>query len=238
MASEVRPVKRKLDDGSGGLVSAAVLLPDDWRARAGGERTAIVLAHGAGAGMDHEFMRAMQSRLAARGCAVVLFNFPYKERGGRAPDRAPVLESCYRAVVDQIRSDPELRSRRLLIGGKSMGGRIATQIAAAGCQVDGIVLLGYPLHPPGKPERLRRAHLPQIAAPMLFLQGTRDPLCSLDDLRRVLTEDVRAEATVHVVEGGDHSFKVPKRSGRDYDDVLDELADTCGAWLGQIKPQK
>jgi uncharacterized protein len=235
----VQAVRRRLKDGGGGSVSASVLLPEDWGARVAGagQRTVIVLGHGAGAGMDHSFMTAMQSRLAARGNAVVLFNFPYKERGGRAPDRAGVLETCYRAVVGQLRADPQLRPQRLLIGGKSMGGRIATQIAAAGCEVDGIILLGYPLHPPGKPERLRRAHLPEIAAPMLFLQGTRDPLCNLEDLRQVLG-DVRAPVEVHVVEGGDHSFKVPKRSGRTHDDVLDELADRCDAWLGRLKPQK
>lgn len=230
---------RQLDDGAGGVIGASIALPEGWRegAAAPAEGTVVVLAHGAGAGMDHSFMKAMQSRLAQRGSAVVLFNFPYKERGGRAPDRGNVLEACYRAVVEQVRSDATLGPHRLVIGGKSMGGRIATQIAAAGCDVDGLILLGYPLHPAGRPERLRSAHLPDITAPLLFLQGTRDALGSADELRRVLAE-AGVAADVHVVEGGDHSFKVPARSGRPYEDVLDELADRCDRWIGQLKPQK
>lgn len=223
----MRAIKRKLKDGRGGSVSASVALPEGYRK---GHDPLVVLAHGAGAGMDHPFMVDMQERLVDRGVAVALFNFPYKEKGGRAPDSKGVLETCYRSVLEQLRRDPKLAPGKIFVGGKSMGGRIATQIVAAGCEVDGIILLGYPLHPPGKPEKMRRAHLVEIAAPLLFLQGTRDSLCRLDDLRPVLKE-IPGVTELHVVEDGDHSFKVLKRTGRTRGEVLDELAGVCVDWL-------
>lgn len=187
----------------------------------------FVLAHGAGTNMDHAFLVAVAERLAARGVAVVRFNFPYTERGDRAPDRAPVLEACYRAVLAQVRAD--LGGDRLVIGGKSMGGRMASHLAAAGEPLDGLVFLGYPLHPAGRPQQLRDAHLPRIAVPMLFLTGTRDALCPLDTLRPILAR--LPQATLHVVDDGDHSFAVRKKSGRTAEMVLDELADATLAWL-------
>lgn len=187
----------------------------------------FVLAHGAGTNMDHAFLVAVAERLAARGVAVVRFNFPYTERGDRAPDRAPVLEACYRAVLAQVRAD--LGGDRLVIGGKSMGGRMASHLAAAGEPLDGLVFLGYPLHPAGRPQQLRDAHLPRIAVPMLFLTGTRDALCPLDTLRPILAR--LPQATLHVVDDGDHSFAVRKKSGRTAEMVLDELADATVGWL-------
>jgi hypothetical protein len=218
---------RTLADGRGGVVSAMVSLPED---RGAGNAPMLVLAHGAGAGMHHPFMTSMQERLTHRGLAVALFNFPYTERGRRAPDTAAVLEDCYRAVVEQLRADPDLRPQRLFLGGKSMGGRIATHLVAAGVVADGVVLLGYPLHPPGQREKPRRAHLSAITTALLFVQGTRDSLCNLDDLRRAV-DVIRAPVRVHVVDGGDHSFKVPVRSGRSDAAVLDEVADACAAWV-------
>ena len=187
----------------------------------------FVLAHGAGTNMDHAFLVAVAERLAARGVAVVRFNFPYTERGDRAPDRAPVLEACYRAVLAQVRAD--LGGDRLVIGGKSMGGRMASHLAAAGEPLDGLVFLGYPLHPAGRPQQLRDAHLPRIAVPMLFLTGTRDALCPLDTLRPILAR--LPQATLHVVDDGDHSFAVRKKSGRTAEMVLVELADATVGWL-------
>lgn len=224
---------RTFNDGRGGSISASVLRPADYRP---GRDTVILLAHGAGAGMDHPFMVAMQERLVDRGFAVVLFNFPFKEVDRRAPDSREVLEACYAAVIEQVRGDAKLDPARLFIGGKSLGGRIATQIVAVGCRADGIILLGYPLHPPGKPEKMRREHLPQISVPMLFLQGTRDSLCNLDNLEPILKE-ISSKTRLHVVVDGDHSFKVLKRTGRGAEDVLDELADVCAGWIGQKKPQ-
>ncbi len=225
----MRRTKKKLKDGRGGSVSASVMKPAGYRP---GKDPLVVLAHGAGAGMDHPFMTSMQERLCQRGVAVVLFNFPYKERGGKAPDSRKVLEQCYLSVVEQVRADKRLDPGRLVIGGKSMGGRIATQIVAGGCRVEAVVLLGYPLHPPGKPEKMRSAHLPEVAAPMLFFQGTRDSLCDLDKLRPVLGG--LCDVTLHVIDDGDHSFKVLKRTGRDQDGVLDEIAEVAADWLRTV----
>ena len=142
------------------------------------------------------------------------FDFPYMAQGRRVPNPPAVLEDCYRAVVSHIHGSPELAGRRIFIGGKSMGGRIATQIAT-GPGVDavrGLVLLGYPLHPPGKPQQLRSKHLPAITQPMLFVQGSRDAFGTPAELRPIL-EPMGRRVTVWVVEDGDHSFKVPARRG-------------------------
>lgn len=186
----------------------------------------IVLAHGAGAGMDSEFMREMAHALGADGFRVCRFNFVYTELGKRAPDRQNVLEDTYMAVVESLRD----RADTLVIGGKSLGGRVASMIAAQGAPVDGLVFLGYPLHPPGRPERIRKAHLPEIGVPMLFVEGTRDPFCPLPAL-----EEVRAELTapndLHVIDDGDHSFKVRKSSGRSTEEAWAEAATAVGGWL-------
>src|SRR4051794_29067785 len=136
----------------------------------------LVLAHGAGAGQQSTFMIGFARALSERGADVVTFNFPYVEQQRRIPDRAPVLESCFRSVIATVRDEVASARGALFIGGKSMGGRIATQAAAADAflPVTGIVLLGYPLHPPGKLDQLRSKHLPDIRRPMLFVQGTRD----------------------------------------------------------------
>ena len=211
----------------GGTVSGAVSLPSGPRR----DVTAIV-AHGAGTAMDHPFLVAYADGLAARGVAAVRFNFPYTERGDRAPDRAPVLEACYRAVLAAVRTDPALAGR-IVIGGKSMGGRMASHLAAAGEAVDGLVFLGYPLHPAGRPQQQRAAHLPSITAPMLFLTGTRDALCPLEILRPVLAG--LPNAILHVVEDGDHSFAVRKKSGRNATEVMDELLTATCDWLDAIR---
>lgn len=189
---------------------------------------AIVLAPGAGAGMRHEFMEFFAAGLGAEGFRVVRFDFAYTEQGRRSPDRQPVLEDTYRAVTRHVRES--LRPRKLVLGGKSMGGRIASQIVAAGEPADGLVLLGYPLHPPGKPERLRDAHLYDIAAPMLFVEGTRDPFCPLDTLERVRAR-IAAPTDVFVVDDGDHSLKVRKSSGRSTEDVWRAAVAAIASWV-------
>ncbi|MGD9763283.1 MAG: alpha/beta family hydrolase [Candidatus Binatia bacterium] len=211
--------------GEGGAVSGTVALPEGRRPQA-----TVVLAHGAGAPMNAPLLVDLAGRLAERGIAVVRFNFPYAERGARVPDRAPVLEACYRAVLAAVRADPQLGGgTRLVIGGKSMGGRMASHLAAAGEPVDGLVFLGYPLHPAGRPTQLRAAHLPRIAAPMLYVTGTRDALCELELLREVLRDLPRA--TLHVVEDGDHSFHVRKRTGRGRAETVEEIAAATSDWL-------
>jgi uncharacterized protein len=172
-------------------------------------KATLILAHGAGAGQAHPFMVKMASDLAARGVQVVTFNFPYIERGRHVPDPAPVLEAAYEAVVDAAAAKDR---RPLFIGGKSMGGRIATQVAARSetRAIAGIVVLGYPLHPPGKPGTLRVQHLTTIRAPVLIVQGTRDPFGSPEELAPYFPAP---RAAIQPVTGGDHSFKVPKSAG-------------------------
>src|SRR5258706_3615260 len=144
----------------------------------------IILGHGAGAGQLHPFMRLFSNGLADRGFDTMTFNFVYMEQGRHVPDPKAKLESCYRAVIEAARKHKNLKGNRLVIGGKSMGGRIASQVAASpenAADIDALVFLGYPLHPPGRPDKMRDAHLPQIKAPMLFVQGSRDAFGSPDE---------------------------------------------------------
>lgn len=186
----------------------------------------LVLAHGAGAPLDSDFMREIARRTADDGVRVCRFNFVYMEQGRKAPDRAPVLEETFRSVLEAVRGS----HTTVLAGGKSMGGRIASMIAAAGADVDGVVLLGYPLHPPGRPDRIRKAHLSDVTVPMLFVEGTRDPFCPLDTLDEVLKE-VAVRADVVVIDDGDHSFKVRKSSGRSTQDAWAEAAAAVTSWI-------
>jgi uncharacterized protein len=206
----------------------ALLYPAAASLRAG---ITLILGHGAGADQKSGFMVSFAQALAARGLDAVTFNFLYMERRRRVPDPSPRLEACYRAVIEALRQDPRLSANRLAIGGKSMGGRIATQVAAAGVgALAGLILLGYPLHPPGKPDQLRRQHLPRITAPMLFVQGERDSFGTPEELRPIL-EALNAPAELYVVAGGDHSFKVPKRGGMAQEDVYGAIQDRIDHWL-------
>ncbi len=209
------------------VVSSVWALP-----RAYDRHCGVVLAHGAGNDMDNPFLSHVHEQLADRGKLSIKFNFPYKERGGRAPDRAPVLEATWRAMLASIRADRELAPERLFLGGKSMGGRIASQVVAQGEDCAGLVFLGYPLHPARQPEKPRVEHLQRIRVPMLFLQGTRDPLCDMGLLEQTLSR-LSAAVTLHRIEGGDHSFKVPKRSGRTEADVWGEIVEVITNWIEQ-----
>ena len=217
--------------------------PADARPAAAGTtvvpETTLVLAHGAGAPQTHPFMTAFARGLSSRGIGVVTFNFLYKERGRRAPDPPARLEACYRSVIAAVRERKSVIGRRLLVGGKSMGGRIASQVVAADTRdgvssgVDGLVLLGYPLHPPGRPEKLRDAHLPAITAPMLFVQGSRDTFGTPDELRPVLAGCPAAE--LFVVDGGDHSFKVRGRDAPTEAQVHARVQDAIHNWIGGLQ---
>jgi hypothetical protein len=200
-----------------------------------GARALIALAHGAGAGMRHGFMEAVSSRLVASGIAVFRYQFPYMEAGRRAPDPPGVLTATVRAAIEvAAKAAPELP---LFAGGKSLGGRMtstaASQRALPG--VRGIAFFGFPLHAPGKPGRARADHLREVDLPMLFLQGTRDPLADLGELRPVLAE-LGDRAQLHVVEGGDHSFHVLKRTGRTDAEVLDDICARVVKWIGGLRP--
>ncbi len=194
----------------------------------------LILGHGAGANQNSGFMVSYAGELAARGIDTVTFNFLYTERGRRLPDRNDVLETCYRSVINTFADrvvHAELGRNRLAIGGKSMGGRIASQVAAKGSRdILGLVFLGYPLHPPGKPDQLRSKHLSQIQAPMLFVQGSRDAFGTPEELRPILRH-LAAPAELFVVDGADHSFKVAKKAGIPQQQVHSMILDHVAQWL-------
>ena len=196
-----------------------------------GRSPALVVAPGAGSDLDTPFLVEL-CRGLSESVLTVRFNFPYREAGRGGPDPQPRLEATYRWVLAWLRADPELRPGPLLAGGKSMGGRIATHLAAAGEPLAGLVLLGYPLHPPGQPGRLRDVHLPAVRCPMLFVQGSRDSLCDLGLLRPVLAR-LAAPHHLHVIEGGDHSFKTPKRAGRSDAGIQAEILDVVRRFVGE-----
>jgi predicted alpha/beta-hydrolase family hydrolase len=166
-------------------------------------RPIVVLAHGAGGDMHNAFLVGFAEGLADHGIVCLRFNFPYKERGSRAPDPPAVLLDAWRAAFDHARTFGDA----VWVSGKSLGGRIGSMAVAEGMRASGLVFVGYPLHPPGKPERIRDAHLDEIEVPMLFIQGTKDPFARWDLLEGVVKR-LADRAVLHPVEGGDHSFRV------------------------------
>jgi predicted alpha/beta-hydrolase family hydrolase len=228
-----RPSELRVDIAGGARTTALVYAADTPRAGA-----ALVLGHGAGAGQHSPFMTGFARALSGRGLDVVTFDFLYTEHRRKLPDRPAVLESCYRAVIETVHDVVESASRTLVIGGKSMGGRIATQVAAAdaGLPIAGLVLLGYPLHPPGRPERSRDAHLPAVARPMLFVQGTRDGFGTPEELTPVLAR-LEPAPTLHEIAGGDHSFKVSGRDPARQAAVFDEIQRTISEWIARLRPR-
>jgi predicted alpha/beta-hydrolase family hydrolase len=220
----------------------------EWRVPVGGEETSavfdpatdaaqrgliFVFAHGAGGNMNDRGVVQTANALRARGFGVVRFNFLYKEKKSRRPDPMPRLKECFSAVVARARQ--ELSPGILVIGGRSMGGRAASMLAAEGFECDGLFLLAYPLHPPGKPEQLRDAHLPEIKVPVICFNGTRDPFCTPSLMEKVL-ERVKTDWEMHWVEGADHSFHVPKSSGKTDAQVVLEIAGAAEGWARKIKP--
>jgi uncharacterized protein len=206
----------------------AMSYPAATKHRAG---VTLILGHGAGAGQTSDFIVSFASGLAARGIDMITFNFLYREQARRVPDPNDKLEACWRGVIEAVCHQTKSCRDALAIGGKSMGGRIASQVAAGGVsELAGLVFLGYPLHPPGQPNRLRAKHLPRIKAPMLFVQGSRDAFGTPDELRPLVTP-LEPPADVYVVEGGDHSFKVRKGAGVGQDDVYCAIQDQIAAWL-------
>jgi len=202
----------------GGSVSAV------WRGPPHGE-TCVVLGHGAGGTLHTPGLVQFAEALTARGVGAVRFNFPYAEAKRKIPDRQAILEACYRAVAGAAGA----RARRLVLGGRSMGGRIASHIVADGFPAAGLLFLSYPLHPPGQPDRLRDAHLGKITVPMLFLQGSRDSFAQSELLAKTIQK--LPTATLHVVEGGDHGLTV---RGRPAQEVIHELAEVSLAWIGAL----
>ena len=210
-----------------GQVSATLVRPPK-------ASVAYVLGHGAGAGMRHRFMESIADALAAEGVATFRYQFPYVEAGRRSPDRPAVLQATVRTAVDVARDAvPDLP---LVAGGKSLGGRMTSSAAAksTGLPVEGLVFfLGFPLHAPNKPGDQRAEHLGDVRVPMLFLQGTRDALADLGLMKNVCRR-LGERATLVVVEDADHSFNVPKRSGRSHEEIMGDLAQSVAEWATRV----
>ena len=198
----------------------------------GDTSTVFVCAHGAGGNMADKSMIAVTRALAARGLSTVRFNFLYKEKRSSRPDPMPKLKDTTTAVVERARA--ELDPRTLIIGGRSMGGRAASMLAADGFDCSGLLLLAYPLHPPGNPDQLRDAHLPSIRVPVLCVNGTRDPFCTPELMKRVL-ERVTTPWEMLWLDGADHSFHVLKSSGKTDAQVMTEVADAAEKWVARVR---
>ena len=215
-----------IDTGKAGSVSAILMRPE--RAQA-----CFVFAHGAGAGMTHPFMAAVANGLGVRGVATLRYQFAYMEKASRRPDPPVVAQAAVRAAVAE--AGKRCSGLPVIAGGKSFGGRMTSQ-AQASAPLAGVVALaffGFPLHPAGKPSTDRANHLADIRIPLLFLQGSRDSLAE-PKLLRPLVERLGPSASLHLVEGADHSFHVPARSGRKDGDVMDEILDAFATWLDAI----
>lgn len=220
---------------------AASATPETWTIRSGSDETTaiwepaaanatgavFVCAHGAGGHMADRSVLAIAAALRERGIGVVRFNFFYRALAQKRPDPMPRLLACLESVVTRVRE--RVMPATLVLGGRSMGGRAASVLASRDARCDGLLLLAYPLHPPGQPEKLRVAHLPDIAVPVLCLSGTRDPFCT-PDLMRATLESLGSNWRLHWLEHADHGFHVLKRSGRTDADVVAEAADQATAW--------
>lgn len=213
-------------------VVTALLYPAAKKNRAG---LTILLGHGAGAGQNSNFMRLFANGLAIRGFDVMTFDFVYMEQGRSVPDQKAKLEACFRAVIEAALKHKKLKKNRLIVGGKSMGGRIASQVMAGEdiSDVAGLVFLGYPLHPPGNPAKLRVEHLEQIRKPMLFVQGTRDSLGTPEEIQPFI-KNLRPAAKIYTIEGGDHSFKAPKKFGLTQEQVYEAAMEQIDSWARSI----
>jgi predicted alpha/beta-hydrolase family hydrolase len=213
----------------------ALFYPAAKKDRAG---VTVILGHGAGANQTSGFMRMFANGLTARGLDVMTFNFIYMEQGRSVPDQKPKLEACFRAVIQTALKHRKLKNNRLVVGGKSMGGRIASQVVAAKeeefvNEVSGLVFLGYPLHPPGQSTKLRVEHLEHVGRPMLFIQGTRDALGTPEEIRPYI-KGLRPAAKIHEIEGGDHSFKAPKKFGVPQEQIYEDAMNEIDRWARSI----
>jgi uncharacterized protein len=235
----VSPVAFKLPGDPDTTVAAALYAPNSERDL----QALLVFAHGAGAGQFHPFITGYAEGLANRGVTVVTFNFPYMEKRRKTPDRAPVLEDAFRRAVVGAVEQRHVRAGKLFIGGKSMGGRIATHLAASldrwpqAPRPNGAVSFGYPLAPPrSKRTGDRVTHLKQLTVPTLIVQGTRDPFGGPDEIKEAIA-DASPQPPIEIltVEGGDHSFAVLKSSGRDQAVVHAEIQDAVAAWIAKAR---
>ncbi|HXK34802.1 MAG TPA: alpha/beta family hydrolase [Dehalococcoidia bacterium] len=195
----------------------------------GGARWIVVYAPGAGANLHDPFGAHLAATLPSEGIAVVRMQFPYMQAGKKSPDRQPVLEATWRAVLERVADG----SSRVVVSGRSMGGRIGSMVVADGAPADALALFAYPLHPPGKPEQQRVEHLPKLKLPTLFVSGTNDAFGSPEELQAA-AKRVRG-AKLHLLDGADHGFSVKKSSGRTREDVWAEASSALLAWIGVIE---
>ncbi len=193
--------------------------------------TVVILAHGAGSHMEHKTVERLAALVREAGGSVVRFNFLYRALGRGMPDRMPVLMETFRAVIGEVR---KLEPTKLVIGGHSMGGRVASMVESEGKTADGLLLFGYPLHPPGQFEKLRDAHLPQIQVPTLQVNGTADEFCSTEIMERVRSTLSPDLWQMLLVDGADHSYHVKRSSGRTAHDVDEEILAALKTWLANL----
>ncbi len=221
-----RPQQLTIETGASGSVSALLLQPNVPRA-------CFVFAHGAGAGMTHTFMEAFAIGLSERGIASLRYQFPYMEKGSKRPDPPAVAQATVRAAT--ARAAEMCPGLALVAGGKSFGGRMTSQAQAAAplAAVRGLAFVGFPLHPAGKPSTDRADHLAKVDLPMLFLQGTRDSLAEVALIEPVV-QRLGSRASLHLVDGADHSFHVLARSGRNDREVMNEILDAFGKWTESL----
>ncbi|GMR23962.1 MAG: alpha/beta fold hydrolase [Acidobacteriota bacterium] len=198
-------------------------------ARPARSKATAIISHGAGGTMDSPSIVGVQKQLAANGITAVRFNFLYSEKKKRSPDKQPALVATWRSVADWVKK--EVKPKKLFLSGRSMGGRMASYLVAEGYSCDGVFFLAYPLHPPGKPDRQRKEHLLEIKVPMLFVSGTRDAFAQLELLEPVVK---KLKAKLHLIEGADHGFKVPKKLGRTPGDVDEEVTAAVLDFIAEV----
>jgi predicted alpha/beta-hydrolase family hydrolase len=231
-SARVEPVKISLPEPVHGLseVSAVLGVPRWWPT---GSRVSIVLAHGAGSDISDPLMEFLHRELTERRFLTLLFNFPFAEAKKRRPDPMRVLRRTYRAAITALARDPTAAPAHLFLGGAGLGGQVAADLAGSRVRIDGLFLLGFPLHPPGKPDEVKADELFRVVSPALFLQGTRDRRCDLDVLRRTRAR-VGAPPPRHVCQEADHRFKVLKKSGRTQEEVRAELLSVIDEWIQKV----
>ena len=228
VGTNVKPARAEWRVAVGGEETSAIFEPAETTE----DRAVFVCAHGAGGNMNDRGTVQTAEMLRSRGIGIVRFNFLYKEKGSGRPDPMPRLKETVAAVVGRTRE--EINPRMLIIGGRSMGGRAASMLAADGFECDGLLLLAYPLHPAGQPEKLRDAHLPAIRVPVICFSGTRDALCQRSLMEAAL-KTVKTKWEMRWVEGADHSFHVLKSSGRTDAEVMVEIANFAEAWVERLR---
>ena len=217
-----------------GIVSAVLSGPDQL---SDSNKTGVIIAHGAANDMNNSLIVAVAEGLATAGYTTLRFNFLYKEKGKKSPDTESTLIRTWQSAVSHLLNNERFPVDRVVAAGKSMGGRIASQMVAADqMAVEALIFLGYPLHAPGRTDKLRDSHLYEIKKRMFFFAGTRDPLCNMEKLREVLHR-LPGRYDLEIVEGGNHSFKLPKSSSRTAESVYRQIVEKCIQWLDPITKQ-